>query len=52
MGTEIDRFTDLESSLLTQLKNTESEYATYKFIWENCLINVENCRKETKRPRI
>lgn len=53
MGTEIDRFTDLESSLLTQLKNTESEYATYKFIWENCLINVENCRKEyfSKKPR-
>ena len=34
MGTEIDKFTDLESSLLTQLKNAESEYATYKFIWK------------------
>ena len=53
MGTEIDKFTDLESSLLTQLKNAESEYATYKFIWENYLINVENCRKEyfSKKPR-
>lgn len=53
MGTEIDRFIDLESSLLIQLKNAESEYATYKFIWENYLINVENCRKEyfSKKPR-
>ena len=53
MGTEIDRFIDLESSLLTQLKNTESEYATYKYIWENCLIDFENCRKEyfSKKPR-
>lgn len=37
---------DVELDLLTKLKSTESDYATYKYIWENCLINVENCRKE------
>lgn len=44
---------DAELSLLIKLKERESEYATYKTVWENCLINVENCRKEyfSKKPR-